>query len=471
MKQQGFPELMGRDDRRDLRSGQAIILIALAAIILVAIMGIAIDGGRLLFERRNAQNATDAAVLAATYSLCTGGTSAEITEAGLAAAAENGVSPDENTIVEIIPNPVIPEYTDDPDSDFCAECSVQVKVDRAIDPYFIQIVYSGQLEISTEAIGSCNPNSQIEDDGSTDDSGPPLTAIYGGSTTCSNTVSFTGANGDVVGGIHSNNMIQGGGSDQNVYGPSSEVTGLQGGADKIDWAPIEEAPLLNQQLVCGADAGCFDDDDDDSGTQPEHLDGPYTDNGEPDYPLDHDIADFRPGGAIASAAGHYVAFMQSGKKCDDGNGNTSNTVGWDFLEQYATQDPGTGVWTLQSGIYYSECDFALTSNITARGDVTFVTEEGISWSNGTWYVRPYTAGLLVFANNTSGAKCNGNGVHFSLAGTWEGNIFAPRGEIQFSSSSTTVNGCLVGYTVNMSNAAADVVCNPPNLRDTVSITK
>ena len=46
-------------------SGQAIVLIALGAVGMLAFTALAIDGGSLLFLQRDAQNAVDAAVTAA----------------------------------------------------------------------------------------------------------------------------------------------------------------------------------------------------------------------------------------------------------------------------------------------------------------------------------------------------------------------------------------------------------------------
>jgi len=69
-------------------SGQAIVLMALVMVALLGMLGLAIDGGGLYFLWRDAQNATDAAVLAASYARCTNG---DIIKAGLAAAAKNGV--------------------------------------------------------------------------------------------------------------------------------------------------------------------------------------------------------------------------------------------------------------------------------------------------------------------------------------------------------------------------------------------
>jgi uncharacterized membrane protein len=46
--------------------GQSLIVIAVVMIGLIALMGLAIDGGNLFLQRRNAQNAADAAALAGT---------------------------------------------------------------------------------------------------------------------------------------------------------------------------------------------------------------------------------------------------------------------------------------------------------------------------------------------------------------------------------------------------------------------
>ena len=51
--------------KRSFERGQALILIALAAIGLFGIAGLAIDGSMKLSDRRHAQNAADTAVLAA----------------------------------------------------------------------------------------------------------------------------------------------------------------------------------------------------------------------------------------------------------------------------------------------------------------------------------------------------------------------------------------------------------------------
>jgi|RhiMethySRZTD1v2_1073278.scaffolds.fasta_scaffold33630_2 hypothetical protein len=84
--------------------GQALILIAFAAIGLFAFTALAIDGSRVFSDRRHAQNAADTAALAAALSKVradppeTGDTVA--VAAGLARAASNGFN-DTNSIVEV----------------------------------------------------------------------------------------------------------------------------------------------------------------------------------------------------------------------------------------------------------------------------------------------------------------------------------------------------------------------------------
>lgn len=84
--------------------GQALILIAFGAIVLVGFTGLAIDGSRVFSDRRHAQNAADTAALAAALSKiradppATGDAVAEA--AGLARAASNGYD-NTNSIVEV----------------------------------------------------------------------------------------------------------------------------------------------------------------------------------------------------------------------------------------------------------------------------------------------------------------------------------------------------------------------------------
>ncbi|MFP4346097.1 MAG: pilus assembly protein TadG-related protein [Anaerolineales bacterium] len=79
--------------------GQSMILIALAIVGLIAVIGLALDGGRLHTNRRLAQNAADAAALAGAqlllYGACDGGPSdAAIRDAIIKYISQNGVPVD-----------------------------------------------------------------------------------------------------------------------------------------------------------------------------------------------------------------------------------------------------------------------------------------------------------------------------------------------------------------------------------------
>ncbi len=74
--------------------GSVLAIVGIGIFVLFGAAALAIDGGRLLEERRATQNAVDHAATAAAYSTCTGGSVADAQAAGLAAAAVNGYDND-----------------------------------------------------------------------------------------------------------------------------------------------------------------------------------------------------------------------------------------------------------------------------------------------------------------------------------------------------------------------------------------
>jgi hypothetical protein len=126
--------------------GQAIVLIALFMVVMLAMVGVAIDGGGLFLLWRDAQNAADTAALQAAYDRCTTDDESTWQGVGYKAADINGF-----------------DDTDDGDaigSDFSTDNTVTVKetfltgtgyvhvIIEAVKPsYFIQLVYRGPLEV------------------------------------------------------------------------------------------------------------------------------------------------------------------------------------------------------------------------------------------------------------------------------------------------------------------------------------
>ncbi|HUE98857.1 MAG TPA: Tad domain-containing protein, partial [Anaerolineales bacterium] len=78
--------------------GQALVIIALAAVGLFGFSALAIDGSRVFSDRRNAQNAADTAALSAALAQVRGN---DYEAAALARAASNGYVTDANSVVEV----------------------------------------------------------------------------------------------------------------------------------------------------------------------------------------------------------------------------------------------------------------------------------------------------------------------------------------------------------------------------------
>ena len=72
---------------RKSESGQAIALLVIVMMALLAIVGLAVDGGRLYLGQRTAQNAADNASLAAAQVMCAAG---DFTTAAFASAYTQG---------------------------------------------------------------------------------------------------------------------------------------------------------------------------------------------------------------------------------------------------------------------------------------------------------------------------------------------------------------------------------------------
>src|SRR6266540_4448546 len=83
---------------RSQERGQALILIALAAVGLVGFAALAIDGSRVFSDRRHAQNAADTSVLAAALAKIRDPDPSAAETAGKARAVSNGFNDANSTI-------------------------------------------------------------------------------------------------------------------------------------------------------------------------------------------------------------------------------------------------------------------------------------------------------------------------------------------------------------------------------------
>lgn len=380
-------------------SGQVIVLMALLMVILVGALGLAIDGGRMFYLWRDAQNATDASVLAAAYARCTNG---DITSAGQEAARLNGFSNDgvSNTVTVNHP-PVSGEKAGDKDY-------VEVDIQANLDPYFIQVVYGGKLEVNPQAIGYCirqfDPTT--------------VPALWAGATDCGVALDWTGSKAHIIGGMHSNgdSKVQGSQDGLTVEGPVSSSGYTYG--DKVNYdtppyAPIEGAPVQ-------------------------------------EFPLSYlKIDDYKPGGKIAISVPLYHSIE---KPFDDSD--------------YSDNGKGDGTWkpmhrTIE-GMYYVYGDVVIGNSVSfgskgvtviATGTIDMQNPEGISYYNEA--VGPDGGGILAYTIKKS-KNCGEDVIHISASDIqtppMKGVLVAPEGGVGLSAAKTHFIGAIFAYTINLSGS-------------------
>jgi Flp pilus assembly protein TadG len=142
--------------------GQSIVLIAAVMVGLLALAGLAIDGGNAFLERRNTQNAADAAALAGTRQLARaicgeGATDAEVAHAVNTYAEKNGVDDAEN---------VSASYVDVEENVLGAvgagtipanATGVTVDLGKNVPTFFLKVVAISSFDVSARALAMTGP--------------------------------------------------------------------------------------------------------------------------------------------------------------------------------------------------------------------------------------------------------------------------------------------------------------------------
>jgi hypothetical protein len=378
--------------------GAAAILVAISLLVLVGFAALAIDGGLGFDQRRGTQNAADNAALAAAWEACNPRDAATPDPVGsaLAVAAENGYDDNDPEVVVTVNALDATEY--------------EVIIQRVNDTTFAGPgVGAETLTVVSQGVATCEQEPFLGG-----------YAIFAGAEACATggavELDLSGSTKTVNGGIFSN-------GDLKITGSDASITGS-----------IEYRGNLNTN------------DSDVVANAEQYFGSPKK------YPLDLDIAEFRPGGPRAT--GDYFN-SAPGVGIDNG---------WMVSNSHATGNNSSIVIT-QSGIYYSPKTgnkaIDLKGVTTAPGvTVTFVAEGQIEM-NGAADITghaPVSAGgyspLLMFSNAGSPPACNVNAIQYSGNGiNWTGLMYAPRGEIQMSSSSNVaVFGSIIAYTVDVSGS-------------------
>lgn len=253
------------------------------------------------------------------------------------------------------------------------------------------------LNIRSEATALCDPTEFLEG-----------MAVFAGGEGCGpNELNMTGSSITIDGGIHSNEDLQ-----------------IHATPDTEDLA----GPISYRG----------------TGTHGTHVSGPAM-----DYPLDIDIAEYRPGGDRAN--GSYFP--------------SEETIDNDWLEDEEHIDPDSGLLT-QSGIYYTSFshngqpaidlhDISAAPGVTA----TFVSEGFIQLTGSFDSLRGHDAiedggkvGMLFFSDHPGPppGSCNNNAVKVSSATFTNaaGVVYAPNGVIEFSNSTAELEGSVIGWRIN-----------------------
>jgi hypothetical protein len=163
--------------QRNLERGQITVLFVLGIVALLGAAALAIDGGRLYFNRRAAQSAADDAAMTGALAIVRGYSNSEIGSIVLNRTAENGFdTTEEDTKVEIYwpprePNPYAGDWN-----------YIQVIIISDTPSVFAHFVFNGPLQVTVDAIAHAVPSDELI----------PGYAIFGADPSACRTLVFSG---------------------------------------------------------------------------------------------------------------------------------------------------------------------------------------------------------------------------------------------------------------------------------------
>ncbi|HXD10504.1 MAG TPA: pilus assembly protein TadG-related protein, partial [Anaerolineales bacterium] len=137
-------------NHKNSEKGQALIVIALGAVVLFGFAALSIDGSMVFSDRRHAQNAADTAVLDAALAKTRGG---DWNSEGLDRAASNSYNNNGTTNFVYLYNPPI-------DGNYQGDTQyVQVKITSIVSTRFARIIGVSQITNRVAAVARSVPSS------------------------------------------------------------------------------------------------------------------------------------------------------------------------------------------------------------------------------------------------------------------------------------------------------------------------
>ncbi|MGB7339996.1 MAG: pilus assembly protein TadG-related protein, partial [Phototrophicaceae bacterium] len=389
-------------------SGQAIVLIAALMVVLIASVGLAIDGGGMFLLYRDVQNASDAAALSAAFALCTDG---DPVDAGLRSANLNGFDPNNPNIDVRVNYP--PTETDNLNYRNNLDM-VEIIIEAEKPSYFIQVVYAGPLVISSTTLSQCSGSPAT---GSVQPSEQFAFQSLAAANECTASTAWNVAGtrflieGDIwLPNAAGNTELQ---SDDPLFigaeiraNPSNILGDIQIGEpynpsyDATSTILVEDIRTseMTDLTINPGYTGTF-------GENGIEYNVPQPNGGT----LEWDWSYFIPGGPLDTANSSNYHDLSSFCSPDNifNQQYIQNNATFGFYDDPANPSPATfnrfydiPTSTWRSGIYYAPCNLILDGSMS--GNVTFIVEDVIEFNgSGPMAFNTYQAGLPVLVTNYS----------------------------------------------------------------------
>ena len=389
--------------RRHLASaaprGQALAIVALGLAVLIGVVGLAIDGGRLFLERRQAQGAADQAALAVAKSYCDGEILSAAIDDGMLSAEVNGYDNDGTSNVVTITTPDVDRF--------------KVHVSASAATTFIRFLGIPSFEVGASALTGCTQGGPA---------GPG--AIFAGGNNCIGgkyAFDVSGSTSRVFGGVHAT-------SDVNIGGGNNEFT---------DNPTAPPDPFTYSQGINPSISSI-------------KANGNIFEPGYPAYVLL--TPSWAPGWDPTDVT---AAMLQTYRDMADANGTTDSDDTLFTTKVTSITKDGVYYTTHAEG-------FDINSVTGSVRNVVLVAPNGPIWlsiSGKTF--QPYVHadsprdGILMLSNKDQGTKkCEDDSIRISGGGNnWNGIMWAPKGQIEMSGSAAdSFDGSLVAWSVKLNGS-------------------
>jgi len=414
--------------------GQALIIIAFALVALIGITGLVVDGGMSYADRRGAQNAADAAVLAASLAKVRG---ENYVAAGLNSAATNGYNNDGVTNTVQIGAPSEGPYAGNTEY-------IQVTIVSHKDTFFSGVVGVSQITNTVQAMARARP-SQVE----------PMAYGYAlvslaPTSDCQNKRAFQ-VHGEATielwgGGIFVNAKDKDGTCAFMSYGSGSIVFMDRYPLNVVGGASIQKPQLIKLLVAKPVDGIPL-------AQQPNIFQPILPDTGA--LPLPYPPPFIMPDPSCGAEVAHVKPEVDNPLTPQVETGHVMTPGNWDPGNGKDKYFPPEGVDTLSAGIYCINGDVRIEGNQTVQGDnvLLFVEHGSVSIKGGATVnlSAPETgqfAGLLILLPmaNQQRVALNGN-----AQSTFQGTILAPASEIVLNGNESDYgfHSQIIGYTIDV----------------------